>query len=135
MGCAGRNYRYTSAIEGITMATKLTTLDNLEIAIMEPRGSLIGGEETDEIKAKAHDLIEQGNRKLVMDLGGVAYINSTGIGALVAIHSMYEKAHGTVKLCNMAKSVQNVFVITKLTGVFDVEENREEAVKNFKSIK
>ena len=117
------------------MATKLTTLDNLEIAVMEPRGSLIGGEETDEIKTKAHDLIEQGNRKLVLDLGGVSYINSTGIGALVAIHSMYEKAQGTVKLCNMAKSVQNVFVITKLTGVFDVEENRDQAVKNFKSVK
>ena len=115
------------------MATKLTTLDNLEIAVMEPHGSLIGGDETDEVKTKAHDLIEQGNKKLVIDLGAVSYINSTGIGALVAVHAMYEKAKGTVKLCNMAKSVQNVFVITKLTGVFDVEETREQAVKNFKT--
>ncbi|MBI3004603.1 MAG: STAS domain-containing protein [Ignavibacteriales bacterium] len=114
------------------MATKLSTLNNLEIAILEPRGSLIGGDETDELKTKAKDLIEQGNRKLVLDLGGVTYINSSGIGALVGIHSMYKKASGHIKLCNIAKGVQNVFVITKLTSVFDVEEVRDAAIKGFK---
>lgn len=113
------------------MATKLSTINNLEIAVLEPRGSLIGGEETDELKAKAHDLLEQGNRKLVLDLGGVTYINSTGIGALVGIHTMYTKSQGKIKLCNMAKGVQNVFVITRLSSVFDVEETRDIAVKNF----
>ena len=58
------------------MGTKLTTINNLDIAVLEPRGSLIGGEETDELKAKAKDLIEQGNKKLVLDLGGITYINS-----------------------------------------------------------
>ncbi|HVN49081.1 MAG TPA: STAS domain-containing protein [Bacteroidota bacterium] len=115
------------------MATKVTTLNNLDVAILEPRGSLIGGEETDEFKAKAKDLIEQGNKKLILDLGGITYINSTGIGALVGIHSAYQKAQGKIRLCNVAKGVQNVFVITKLTSVFDVEEDREQAIKSFKS--
>jgi anti-sigma B factor antagonist len=114
------------------MATKLTTLDNVNIAVLEPRGSLIGGEETDELKAKAKDLLEQGNRKLVLDLGGVTYINSSGIGALVSLHSMYQKSTGKIKLCNVAKGVENVFVITKLTSVFDVEDDRDAAVKSFK---
>ena len=114
------------------MATKLTTLDNVKIAVLEPRGSLIGGEETDELKAKAKDLLEQGNRKLVLDLGGVTYINSSGIGALVGLHSMYQKSAGKIKLCNVAKGVENVFVITKLTSVFDVEDDRDAAVKSFK---
>ena len=118
--------------KGLPMATKLSTLNNLEIAILEPKGSLIGGDETDELKSKAKDLIEQGNKKLVLDLGGVTYINSSGIGALVGIHSMYKKASGQIKLCNMAKGVQNVFVITKLTSVFDVEEARDAAIKSFK---
>lgn len=113
------------------MATKLSTINNLEIAVLEPRGSLIGGEETDELKSKAHDLLEQGNRKLVLDLGSVTYINSTGIGALVGIHTMYTKSQGKIKLCNMGKGVQNVFVITRLSSVFDVEETRDVAVKNF----
>ncbi|MCU0411266.1 MAG: STAS domain-containing protein [Bacteroidetes bacterium] len=114
------------------MATKLTTLDNVNIAVLEPRGSLIGGEETDELKAKAKDLLDQGNRKLVLDLGGVTYINSSGIGALVNIHTMFQKAEGKIKLCNVAKGVENVFVITKLTSVFDVEEDRNMAIASFK---
>jgi anti-sigma B factor antagonist len=114
------------------MSTKLTTLNNLDIAVLEPRGSLIGGEETDELKAKAKDLIEQGNKKVVLDLGGISYINSSGIGALVGIHSMYQKVSGQIKLCNVAKGVQNVFVITKLTSVFDVEEDRNTAINSLK---
>jgi anti-sigma B factor antagonist len=113
------------------MAVKVTTMNNLEIAVLEPRGSLIGGEETDELKAKARDLLEQGNRKLVLDLGGVSYINSSGIGALVGIHTMYTKAGGKIKLCQMGKGVQNVFVITRLASVFDLEETRDAAVKKF----
>ena len=113
------------------MATKVTTLNNLDIAIVEPRGSLIGGEETDELKTKAHDLLEQGNRKLIIDLSGVTYINSTGIGALVGIHSMLTKAKGKLKICSVEKGVQNVFVITRLTSLFDVEATREKAIENF----
>ncbi len=111
------------------MAMKVTTLN--DITVLEPRGSLIGGQETDELKLKAKELAEKGTRKLVIDLGGVNYINSTGIGVLVSIHSTYSAAKGKVKLCSMAKGVQNVFVITKLTSVFDVEETRDAAVKGF----
>ena len=111
------------------MATKVSTFNNLEIAVLEPRGSLIGGEETDELKKKANDLLEQGNPKLVLDLGSVNYINSTGIGALVSVHTMYTKASGKIKLCRAGKGVQNVFVITRLASVFDLVETREEAMK------
>ena len=111
------------------MGMKVTTVN--DIVVFEPRGSLIGGQETDELKSKAKELVEKGTRKLVIDLGGVNYINSTGIGVLVSIHSSYSAAKGRVKLCNMARGVQNVFVITKLTSVFDVEETRDAAVKGF----
>jgi len=132
ISCAQRtgSNRRTSFREDSPMSVKVTTLNNLDIAVLEPRGSIIGGKETDELKEKAKDLFEQGNRKLVVDLGGVNYINSTGIGALVGLHAMYTKGQGKIKLCNMGKSVQNVFVITKLTSVFDVEETRDAAIMN-----
>jgi len=114
------------------MTIKLTTINNLDIAILEPKGSLIGGDETDMLKAKAEDLIEQGNKKLLIDLRGVSYINSSGIGALIAVSSMYQRAGGKIKLCNVAKSVQNIFVLTKLTGIFDVEESRNQAIESLK---
>ena len=115
------------------MSVKVTTLDNLDIAVLEPRGKIIGGEETDELKSKTKDLLAQGNRKLIIDLSNVSYINSTGIGALVHLLTSYTNSQGKVKLCGMGKSVENVFVITKLTSVFDVEETRDAAVKSFQA--
>ncbi len=117
------------------MSVKVTTLDNLDIAILELRGSFIGGSETDQLKAEAADLFEQGNRKLIIDLANVTYFNSLGIGCLVSIYTMYSKGNGRVKLCSMGKGIENVFVITKLMSVFDVEENRSDAITNFKNQK
>ena len=115
------------------MSLKATTLNNLEIAILEPRGSIIGGDETDELKQKAKDFLDQGNKKLVLDLTNVTYLNSSGIGAVVSIHTAYVKAGGKIKVCGLGKGVQNVFVITSLMRVIDVEETRDEAVKNFQT--
>lgn len=115
------------------MSVKAMTLNNLDIAILELRGSFIGGSETDELKAEAADLFEQGNRKLIIDLANVTYCNSLGIGCLASIHTMYSKGNGKIKLCSMGRGIQNVFVITKLMSVFDVEENRAEAITNFQT--
>jgi anti-sigma B factor antagonist len=115
------------------MSIKATTLHNLDIAIIEARGSIIGGDETDELKGKARDLIDQGNRKLVLDLANVTYLNSSGIGAVVSIHTMYSRAGGRIKVCGLGKGVKNVFVITSLTRVIDVDETRDDAVKAFEA--
>lgn len=112
------------------MALKVTNTDN-GVAIVEPRGSLIGGNEIDELKVTTRDLLDKGNRRLLIDLKGVDYINSSGIGALVSILTSYKNNQGMVKLCGMSKGVQNIFVITKLTSVFDVEDTRETALKKF----
>lgn len=115
------------------MAIKLTTQNQLDFAIIDVRGSLTGDDDTDRLKSAAHDLLEQGNRKLVIDLGAVSYINSSGIGALVHILTSYTRDNGKVRLCRLGKGVENVFVITRLLSVFDVSETREEALKSFES--
>lgn len=112
------------------MTLKVSSVNNLDVAIVEPHGPLIGGDETDELRKKSVDLIEQGNRKIIIDLHHVTYINSTGIGSLVSIHTMYTKAKGIVKLCGIGKNVENIFVITRLMSVFDVEETRTAAIKS-----
>ncbi|MDH7515894.1 MAG: STAS domain-containing protein [Bacteroidota bacterium] len=113
------------------MSIKATTIGDLDIAILEPRGSIIGGDETDELKTKAKDFLEQGNRKLIIDLSNVTYMNSSGIGAVVAIHSAYSKAGGRIKICGLDRGVKNVFVITSLTRVIDVEETLEDSIAHF----
>lgn len=111
------------------MSVHLTTLKNLQIAIMEPRRSLTGGVETDEMKLRARDVIQQGNRLLILDLSKVTYINNTVLDTLLDIYNLYADKNGRVILCGMEKNVQNLFIITKLTGVFDIVENQKTALQ------
>lgn len=112
------------------MAAKSTTVQNGQIGIIEVKGSLVGGEETDELRSAVADFVEQGNKKLVIDLSKVTYLNSTAIGVLVSAHTTYSRNKGQVKICGINKNINNIFVITKLTLVFEVCETREEAIKS-----
>jgi len=115
------------------VAVRVMTMNNLDIAIVSVRGSLVGGEESDELKLTVADLFEQGNRKLIIDLSGATYCNSLGIGTLVGLHTMYTRGMGQIKLCEMGKGIQNLFVITKLISVFDVEDSRDEAIASLRT--
>jgi anti-sigma B factor antagonist len=113
------------------MAVKTSTLQSGKVGIIEVKGSLVGGEETDELRSAVADFVEQGTKKLIIDLSKVTYLNSTAIGILVQAHTTFSRNKGHVTLCGINKSINNIFVITKLTLVFDVAETREEAVKAF----
>ncbi len=111
------------------MSVKTTTLHSGKIGIIEVKGSLVGGEETDELRSAVADFVEQGTKNLIIDLSKVTYLNSTAIGVLVSTHTTFSRNGGKVKMTGINKNINNIFVITKLTLVFDVTETREEAVK------
>ncbi len=113
------------------MSVKSSTLENGTIGIIEVKGSLVGGEETDELRRYVADFLQQGVKKLIIDLSKVTYLNSTAIGVLVSAHTSYSRNKGQVKLCGINKNINNIFVITKLTLVLDVVDTREEAIKTF----
>ncbi len=113
------------------MAVKTTTLQDGRIGVIEVKGSLVGGEETDELRNAVADFVEQGTKSLIIDLGKVTYLNSTAIGVLVSAHTTFSRNKGRVKLCGINKNINNIFVITKLTLVFDVTETKEDAIKAF----
>jgi len=113
------------------MAVKTTTLQSGKIGVLEVKGSLVGGEETDELRNAVADFIEQGTKNLIIDLSKVTYLNSTAIGVLVSAHTTFSRNKGHVKLCGINKNINNIFVITKLTLVFDVTETKEDAAKAF----
>jgi anti-sigma B factor antagonist len=117
------------------MAIKTTTLQSGKIGVIEVKGSLVGGEETDELRNAVTDFVEQGNKKLIIDLAKVTYLNSTAIGVLVSAHTSYLRNKGQVTLCGINKSINNIFVITKLTMVLNVVETREEAIQAFENAK
>jgi len=102
-----------------------------DTTILTPRGMLLGGKETDELQSKIKELSEAGNKKLLINLGQTTFMNSVSLGVLIAGHSNYAKRQAKLKLCNVDKKIQNIFVVTKLSLVFDVYDSEEEALKTF----
>ena len=103
------------------------------VVVAQPRGYLVGGEETDELERLVKELAAEGNLHLVINLGETQHINSTALGVLITGHTNYAKRGGQMKLCSVDKRIQNIFVITKLSLVFDVYDTEEKAIASFAS--
>ena len=102
-----------------------------QIAILTPKGYLTGGEETEELERGIKRLAEEGNKHLIINLSETQHLNSTALGVLISAHSSYVRRGGQMKLCSVEKKIENIFVITKLSLVFDVYPNEELAVASF----
>ncbi len=96
--------------------------------IITAKGQFVGGEETDELKNVLNQFGDKDGSKVVLNLNDVSYLNSTALGVLISAHAHYVKKEGKIVLCNVSKSLENIFVITKLTLVFDIAETLEEAI-------
>jgi anti-sigma B factor antagonist len=110
------------------MSVKTSTLDG-GIGLITARGSLIGGEETVELRQAVAGFAEREYAKLILDLKDVTYLNSTAIGVLVSAHTTYTKKNWRLVLSGVANNIASIFVITKLTLVFDVYDTVDEAAK------
>jgi len=117
------------------MSIRAKTVESGTIAIIDVRGSLVGDGDTDSLRETVADFIEQGNKCLVINLQKVTYINSSGIGSIIAAHTSYVKNGGEVKLSALTNSIQNLLVMTRLIDVFDVYETVDQAVNSFLKIK
>ncbi len=113
------------------LAIRTRTIKDGTIGIIEIKSSLIGEEEIDELREAVTDFIEQGNKKLILDLSRVGIINSAGIGALISAYTNFSKNGGDVVLIGVNKSVKNVFIITKLSEVFEIQDKIEDAIDKF----
>jgi len=110
---------------------KHTSLQDGNILVLELKGNFVGGDETDELQSEIKKAAESGNLKLVIDLGEVAYLNSSALGVLISAHANYTKRGGKIKLCQLNKNLENLFVITKLSLIFDTYPSQIEAIAGF----
>lgn len=101
------------------------------VAILTPKGYLTGGEETEEVERGIKALGEEGNKHLVINLSETQHLNSTALGVLISAHSSYVRRGGQMKLAAVDKRIENIFVITKLSLVFDVYPSEEQAIASF----
>lgn len=101
------------------------------VAILTPKGYLTGGEETEELERGIKALAEEGNKHLIINLSETQHLNSTALGVLISAHSSYVRRGGQMKLAAVDKRIENIFVITKLSLVFDVYPTEEQAIASF----
>jgi len=106
-------------------------LQDGKIVVLKLKGNFVGGDETDELQNKIRELSDSGNQMLVIDMGDVSYLNSSALGVLISAHANYTKRDGKIKLCQLNKSIENLFVITKLSLIFDTYPSEMEAVASF----
>jgi len=110
---------------------KITEINDKGIMVIAPKGNFVGGDETDDLRDTIKKISDDGNKKLVIDLGDVLYLNSTALGVLISAHANYSKREGKIKLCQLNKNLENLFVITKLALIFDSYPTQEEAINSF----
>jgi len=101
------------------------------IVVLTPKGYLTGGDETDELEKAIKGLGETGNKHLIINLAETQHLNSTALGVLISAHANYTRRGGNMKLCSVDKRIENIFVITKLSMVFDVYPSEEQAIASF----
>lgn len=103
-----------------------------DVAVINLKGKLMGGPDTQAIHEKVHELVDDGKKKLVVDLGQVKWMNSTGLGALMGALTTARNNQAELKLANVTDKVQSLFMITKLITVFETYDSVVEAAASFK---
>ena len=102
------------------------------VTVLQCNGRVVFGEESTALRDKVKELIAEGNKKIVLNLGGVSYIDSGGLGVLVSLFTSAKASGGDIKLANLTQRVGDLLQITKLLTVFEVHEGEQKAIDAFK---
>ena len=115
------------------MELKLTKRRVDGILAIEAHGRIVLGEESALLRDEVKAAVAEGIKRIVLNLGEVTYIDSSGLGTLVALHTTANLAGGTIKLANLTKRVVDLMQITKLLTVFDVHDSEYKALESFRN--
>ena len=103
-----------------------------DVTILDLSGSVRMGEGAVSLRNAIRGLVEQGKKKILLNLGGVKNIDSSGIGELIANYTTLSRDGGQLILLNLTEKIRDLLVITKLLTVFDSYDDEAEALNNFK---
>jgi anti-sigma B factor antagonist len=102
-----------------------------DVVVLDLKGKVTLGEGDELLKDKVNSLVNQGFRKLVLNLEGVPYIDSAGLGEIVRTYTTVSRQGGSLKLLNLTKRITDLLAITKLLTVFETFDSENDAVKSF----
>ncbi len=101
------------------------------IVILALRGALVAGESVSNLRETLRSLLDEKRLNVILDLAGVDYIDSTGLGALVVCYTSLRKAGGKLALVNLNRRGIELLVLTKLSTVFEIFNDEQQAVNSF----
>ena len=113
------------------MTMKASTRQVDGVTIVDLSGRITLGEGSVVLRDTVRDLLGKGQKKILLNLGDVSYIDSSGIGELVSAYTTVRNQSGDLRLLNLTKKVHDLLQITKLYTVFDVKDDEMSAVKSF----
>jgi anti-sigma B factor antagonist len=113
------------------MSLTIDTREVGKVTILDINGRIVLGDEIHSLRDAVRDLIAQGKKKIILNLDGVDYIDSSGVGELVGSFTTVRNAGGELKLMNLTQKVHDVLHVTKLYTVFDIKDDEFTAVKSF----
>jgi anti-sigma B factor antagonist len=103
------------------------------VTILDLKGKMTLGEGDEQLKDCINNLLGKGNKQLLLNLEGVPYIDSAGLGEIVRTYTTVSRQGGKLKLVNLTKRITDLLSITKLLTVFETFDSVPEAVKSFKA--
>ena len=106
-----------------------------DVLILDVKGRITLGEGDELLKDKVNSLLNQGQKKIVLNLAAVPYIDSAGLGEIVRTYTTVCRQGGNLKLLNLTKRITDLLAITKLLTVFETYESENDAVQSFSSAK
>lgn len=113
----------------MTMKSSSRQIDG--VTVLDLSGRITLGEGSVILRDTIRDLIGHGQKKILLNLGDVSYIDSSGIGELVSAFTTVRNQGGELKLLNLTKKVHDLLQITKLYTVFDIKDDEATAIKSF----
>jgi len=102
-----------------------------DVMVLDLKGKITLGEGDELLKDKVNSLVNQGHKKIVLNLADVPYIDSAGLGEIVRTYTTVSRQGGSLKLLNLTKRITDLLAITKLLTVFETFDSESEAVKSF----
>lgn len=115
------------------MPVKMTNSEVDGVSVVRLDGRIVLGEESNSLRERLKGLVAEGKKKIVLNMAKITYIDSAGLGTLVAAHVSAKTQGASVRLCHLGQKFHEVLQMTKLLTVFDVYDTEAAAVNSFQS--
>jgi len=112
---------------------KIKEEEHGDVVVLRMEGKLMGGPDADSFQQTIRDLVEHGKRNVLVDMGNVSWVNSTGLGILISGYTTLKNAGGVLKLVRVNKRIHQIFMVTKLQTIFDSFDDEAGALASFRT--